>query len=306
MECLLCKQVFETDKSLHLHIARKHRMRIEQYYRGFFPKFDLLTNEAIKFKDKEFYFGSLFNSRENMVSYLKSHPMERVQTILRILSLRKKIKNITYAPSSVEARTCMMPSPALVEHLKLDYNACCEKVGLQPRYDYHNAPYLYDSIQGFNILVDSREQKPLDFGCETISCKLDYGDYTTRSHYKKIFIERKSLADLCGTLSQGYDRVKREFDRCKELGGYIVVCVESPISLLMSFKSLPHTKAMKATPEFIAHRVREICQQYPCVQFLFLKNRDDMPSIIKQILMMKNDVRTIDLQFSYDCKRLIA
>jgi len=305
MKCLLCDKEFELDKQLHIHIARFHKTRIEQYYRQFYPRFDLLTKDGIKFKDKEFYFGSLFNGRDNMVKYLKRNPSERLRIILKILSLRKKIKKLIYAPSSVETRTCMIPSPAFVEYLGFDYNACCEKVGLLSRYDYEASISIGDEAE-FNILIDTREQKPIDFGCETIPCKLDYGDYTSRSHYKKVFIERKSLADLCGTMSQGYDRVKKEFERCKEMNGNLVVCVEAPISALMSFKSLPRNKAMKASPEFLAHRIREICQEFQCVQFLFLKSREEMPSVIKKLLLMDNDLRTIDLQYQYDCKRLIA
>lgn len=306
MKCRLCEEEFSEEKKFHFHVARKHKIRIEQYYRQFYPRFDLLTGEGLKFKDKDFYFSSLCNTRQNLITYLKENPSARTTTILKTLDLRKRVKSLRYAPSTVEARTSILPTPALLDFFKMDYNACCERVGLTPRYDYSAGLGFNAQNSDFNILVDTREQKPLDFGCETFRCKLDYGDYTSRSNYNHLFVERKSLVDLCGTLSQGYDRVRKEFDRCKAMDGYIVVCVEAPISALDMLRRIPETSKVKASSEFLAHRMREICQEYPCVQFLFVKNRNEMAPIIKKLFLMQNDFRKVDMQYAYDCERLTA
>jgi len=75
------------------------------------------------------------------------------------------------------------------------------------------------------IIQDSREQKPLLFGdlhirgvnkLETILHKLDEGDYSIAGLENKVFIERKSIQDLYGTLFQGRERFERELDRVVE------------------------------------------------------------------------------------------
>lgn len=75
------------------------------------------------------------------------------------------------------------------------------------------------------IIIDSREQKPLDFSdlhirgiksLEVIIKKLDEGDYSYQGFEDKVFIERKSCADLYGTIFQGRERFERELDRVIE------------------------------------------------------------------------------------------
>lgn len=75
------------------------------------------------------------------------------------------------------------------------------------------------------IIIDSREQTPLVFDdlhirginkLETIVHKLDEGDYSIQGLENKVFIERKSIQDLYGTLFQGRERFERELDRVVE------------------------------------------------------------------------------------------
>ena len=61
VKCLICDEVFEKDKGLHMHL-RSHSMRMVEYYQKFFPRKDLLTGEIIKFKNK----GSI-NSTANKI-----------------------------------------------------------------------------------------------------------------------------------------------------------------------------------------------------------------------------------------------
>lgn len=299
MECLICKQDYETEKSLHLHVSKKHKTKIDEYYRMFFPRKDLLTGDYIEFKNKDFYLSSLFNNRANMLEYLNKNPFNRIAAITDMLKLRKDYKNLKFAPSTIEARTSILPSPVLAQKFGIDYNKVCESLGMVSRYDYFNA-LKFKNEDNFDILIDTREQTPLKFRCPSTVTKLDFGDYTSRSHYNSVFIERKSLNDLIGTFSQGYERVLKEFERAVEFSSKIVVCVENPLSYLLSFKNNPKMKNVKTSPEFIAHRIREVCQTYPNVQFLFVSGREDMVQVIKQILIMENDVAKTDLQFAYD------
>ena len=89
----------------------------------------------------------------------------------------------------------------------------------------------------FTILVDSREQKPYTFKGLTADARhrhrpmvvetewfaLKQGDYSIKGYEDKITVERKSLADLYGTVGQGHDRFRREHERMAELDRAFVI-----------------------------------------------------------------------------------
>ena len=94
---------------------------------------------------------------------------------------------------------------------------------------------------------------------------LKFGDYAFSSSTAtcNCYIERKSLADLIGTMSGGYERFIKEIKRAEESKAYLVILVEDSLQNALSFKYLPYiSKKIKATPEFIFHRVRDIIQKY--------------------------------------------
>lgn len=66
------------------------------------------------------------------------------------------------------------------------------------------------------ILVDSREQTPLPFAhFPTERATLYTGDYSARGLEGSFCIERKSIADLIGSLTSGRDRFIRELERMR-------------------------------------------------------------------------------------------
>jgi ERCC4-type nuclease len=87
------------------------------------------------------------------------------------------------------------------------------------------------------IIQDSREQCPLHFKHKYIKEvrveKLDVGDYGAEfgdGHRLPLIFERKSVNDLWGTLSQGYERFRKEFARAKELGQGLIIIVEGSLT----------------------------------------------------------------------------
>lgn len=58
------------------------------------------------------------------------------------------------------------------------------------------------------VIIDTREQKPLDFSAfpnvRIVRCKAWPGDYTLQAYSRMLAIERKSVADLIGTMCGGY------------------------------------------------------------------------------------------------------
>jgi len=67
------------------------------------------------------------------------------------------------------------------------------------------------------IIVDTREQLPYQFArwaeVQTVAGTLAVGDYAVQGLEHHAAIERKSLSDLIGSLSQGRDRFERELAR---------------------------------------------------------------------------------------------
>lgn len=305
-KCKICSREFDSERSLHLHIAKGEKITLETYYQKYFPRYDWMTKELIEYKNPVQYLTAIFNNRNNLIDFcLKNKDIDSYivyQALFLSIHLRTKEKGYKKIPSTVEARTSLLPSPALVINCGFDYvgQSLC-KLSLKLNFDYIKQKLTFDSGEEY-LLIDTREQKPLDFDCKTLVTKLDFGDYTSRSHYKKVFVERKSLVDLYGTLSSGYDRFLKELERCKEMDSYLVIVVEDSIETLLDKNSVPVQS--KITPEFIAHRVREICQGYDCAQFLFVKNRNEMNNIVRKIFLINTPIKGIDLQWAYDLKLL--
>lgn len=80
------------------------------------------------------------------------------------------------------------------------------------------------------ILVDTREQWPLDFS--NYDCVIEAGTLTTADYSLKgletvAAIERKSENDLLGSLTQGRERFERELARLRGYSLKAVVCETS-------------------------------------------------------------------------------
>lgn len=77
-------------------------------------------------------------------------------------------------------------------------------------------------IEDITILIDTREQRPLDFfygpadakkRVNTETATLSTGDYSIKGFEKLIAIERKSLDDLCGVIGNSRKRFESEIER---------------------------------------------------------------------------------------------
>lgn len=75
------------------------------------------------------------------------------------------------------------------------------------------------------MVIDTREQQPY-WDVRTIRTALVVGDYTTLKLWGKFHIERKSLEDLCGTITKGHLRFKKELIRAKHHGIKLLLVVD--------------------------------------------------------------------------------
>jgi len=71
--------------------------------------------------------------------------------------------------------------------------------------------------EGFTLVVDTREQKPLFKPAEWIISKaLKQGDYSVSGFEDKIAIERKSISDLLSIIGKERKRFEKEIERLKD------------------------------------------------------------------------------------------
>lgn len=88
------------------------------------------------------------------------------------------------------------------------------------------------------VVTDTREQLNLDFtgfkDVEVVRTKLDAGDYSVSGYEHLITFERKSVADVVGTLIGGHSRFLRELERMKSYKERYILIEHSP-SILFSY-----------------------------------------------------------------------
>ena len=310
VKCKVCSAEFETDRQLHGHL-KCHDLRMASYYQKYYPRYDLYDGKIIKFKNKKQYFESDFNSRTSQRKWIESQPKEKaVEYLGSLIKERKEIKNLIHSPCQVELRSTKIPSILFYEKY-LDYYDFCLSIGLKNKYkniDNITTGSACETRDDLKIYIDTREQAPLKIDYPTEIKTLKYGDYTLSD--KRLtcncYIERKSLADFISTLSvMNFERFKREIERAAEDNAYLIVLVEDTLSHALSFNHLPHiSKKIRATPEFIFRNTRELIQEYPHVQFLFVNGRKESVRVMKKIFFCEGLYKETDLQLAYDRKIL--
>ena len=312
-KCKICNKEFDSSRSLHSHF-RAHDTTIEAYYHNYYPKVDLLTNEPLIFKDIDSYFNFDFNSRHNLVSWItKVDKREAQDYFIKLLKWRKDKKGIVYSPCQVELRSCNQTLSILAYTTVFedrDYYEFCEKqLGFVSRFkDHYRIPY-YKELPNPFIQIDTREQQPIDFGqraSEIVYKKLDFGDYKLfNENGYEVYFERKSLSDFIGTLSSGFTRFENEIIRAQSEGKYLIIIVENLLSSCLNFntENLVFNK-FKVTPEYVFHNVRELIQHYSNIQFLFVKNREEMATLMNRIYLSAAKYKEVDLQLLYDTKNI--
>lgn len=137
-------------------------------------------------------------------------------------------------------------------------------------------------MAGLKIIIDSREQKPLHFTCETSRECLPVGDYRAifgDGTLSTVVFERKSIGDLYGTLSQGYERFKKEIEKSKENKVLLIIACEGSIS-----KILRGTNYSKRTPISIVYQIFTIRIRHN-IETIFCKDREEMSKYITHMFL---------------------
>lgn len=133
-----------------------------------------------------------------------------------------------------------------------------------------------------NIFIDTREQKPLEFVEEyidnVVTCKLDFGDYACKisEHRIPVYFERKSISDLLGTLTNGYERFKNEVNRAAGSNSRLVIIIEKSLSDVL--KGSKHSKVSGLS---VARTMFTLMVKHG-VPFVCCKNREEMSKYISE------------------------
>lgn len=307
--CGACGQKFENFGQLKSHARKDHKQTIQEYYQKNLPRYDLLTGKLIEFKTIEQYFRDNFNDRLNMRGWLLNQSPENAKKYcLDMLKKRIVNKNIKYSPCELETKNTILPPVSFFQHKFGNWYEECEKLGLINKFvDYDPMEKRTYKCLGHNIVIDTREQKPLILkNCNTVKKTMKYGDYCLESFEGRTVIERKSLKDFVATLcSDNLLRFKRELDKCKQSNAYMVILIEEPCLRALNFDKIDRVnKYVKVTPDYIFRHLRDLMQEYQNIQFLFTNGRVEAGRVVKKILFSGGDFNKYDLQLIYDKKYL--
>lgn len=299
--CKICGGILTNNHSWLLH-----KLSIKQYFKLYEPKQDLLTGDPIVFKSINQYSSSDFLNKNNLKKYLKGLSKEGAAEYCKsLLKRRKDQKNLIYTPSQIELISLPCFPPIHYLNTLFDYYHVCEELGFVNKFKHPSSFVLMSKEMSKELVIDSRESKPLKFDVPIRISKLDVGDYWYSDHPNLVF-ERKSINDLYFTLSGGLKRFKNELLRSIELKLNVIVLVEQLISAIISFKHIPFYKArIKASSDFIFHNMRELIQEFPNLQFLFVNGRIESSELILKVF--KSDINPnnmFDLQLLYDLKKI--
>lgn len=301
-KCKVCDRTFSSDGGLHVHI-RSHGITQQEYYHKYYPRFDLLTNKLIRYKNKKQYFSDYFNRVDGMHKWFDSSEVdveEKKKLLKRYLERWAEETELKYIPCEVELTSRNLPH--LREYIDIlgeeEFLRFCKTELLLTQRHKVLGGYEF-TAKDLKVFIDTREQKPLTFP-DSESMKLSVGDYTCAGEdFEDVFVERKSGHDLINTMSSGFDRFKKEIERAKERNHYLVVVVEDSIKdirLLMPKKKY----GPKTNGKFICHRIRDLLRSYDNLQFVFVGRRSQAASAITNILSIGDKCRDIDLQILHD------
>tara|TARA_R110000824_G_scaffold14354_4_gene61121 strand:+ start:8147 stop:8611 length:465 start_codon:yes stop_codon:yes gene_type:complete len=142
----------------------------------------------------------------------------------------------------------------------------------------------------FNVIIDSREQKPLEFNSsaidEIIVSKLDEGDYAIAGLEDKLCIERKaSFMEVYKNVTE-----KRFWSEVQRMANYkykFLVCEFS----MSDVDGFPHNTGLpkkiwsklQVTPQYVMMRLSEIQVKYN-IHVVFAGDRDNASYLVTNIM----------------------
>lgn len=300
MECKICNQFFDNDKSFHAHL-KKHNLYQAEYYCKYYPRYSLLYKQQIPFKNRKQYFSTEFLDYSEFLKWESSTNAEIVKIkCIELLQKRMNEKKYYYAPFHNELLTLGMPDINIYKKHFSSYNGACRLLNAEPLYN-KCLPQAFNSVDvsDLPLLIDTREQDALEFSKYKIE-KIIVGDYLIddKNHFTNTFVDRKSESDFLGTMASGIDRFERELIKAVELDSYLYVVIESSISDII-YNQKKYNR--KTNLEYVFHNMRNLSHKYPRhIQFVFTGSRNKSLEIIPKLLYHGKSLWQVDLQYYLD------
>jgi len=300
IQCKICSESFNNDRSFHAHL-KKHNLYQAEYYCKYYPRYSLYYRQQIPFKNKKQYFETEFIDYNEFTKWEKSNDQEVVKAkCLQLLKNRVDEKNYHFAPFHNELVTLNMPSLNIYKKYFNSYTSACKLLNIEPLFN-KNLPESFrtNDVSNLPILVDTREQDPLDFKNTKVE-KIFVGDYliADRKYFTNTFVDRKSESDFLGTMASGIERFERELQKAVELDCYLFVVIESSVSNILINQRKYNRKT---NLEYVFHNMRNLCHKYPRrIQFIFTGNRNKSLEIIPKLLYHGKSLWQVDIQYFLD------
>ena len=143
------------------------------------------------------------------------------------------------------------------------------------------------------IIIDTREQKLLDFKYEYVSSveriKLNVGDYACQfedGYEVPVYFERKNISDLFGTMGKGYPRFKKEIQRAKDTNVKLILIIEGSMT-----KVLKGVKYSKMRGTSVVKKLFTLWFKYGLVP-VYCQNREDMSRYIYEYYCKIGELRS--------------
>jgi len=135
------------------------------------------------------------------------------------------------------------------------------------------------------IITDSREKNPYMFK-DSVTRKLDTGDYSIVGYEYQICVERKTKSDAYGTIGKGRTRFIKELQRMAEFE-YSAIVIESSLSHFLQPPDFSRLNPTSAIMSLVSWSIRYGVHVY------FADNREMAKKLTKSILekyfMSKNN-----------------
>jgi len=265
-KCKICNLELGSVAALHRHIKKEHCLAPKDYYPLIYDRRDLFDGDLIEFRDIKQYFVTDFNSKGNFLEWIKSGSPEVLSYVIKILERRAEEKGSRIIPSHVELKSLFAPN--LSDYINLfggvdNLSSSLESSNLKLKLGVEKPALKSGDLK---ISVDTREQTPLPFDNFQVQ-KLIVGDYAPNDDFFcNLFCERKSINDLAGTLTKGYERFEKEIQRAKELGAYLVVVTEFPFIDALEY-SPKNSFSQKIGGAYLFNKIRTFLLQYDNIQF---------------------------------------
>lgn len=303
--CKECHITFEKDRSFNAHL-RRHNMKMKDYFHKHYPKKCLQTQRKLEWKsgdDLATYLSRDFVDKTALNLYFENKDNHEAKNKFLLDFIQNSYLRYSTLPSQVEFGSLPIAPNFLTFNNYFDIKALIKEKEYKTRFNY-NFDYLGKlpldnvDIKDFVINCDSREQNSYRF-FSSIRGAMNAGDYALAGKaFNNTIIERKNIADFGATMVGGNERFRRELDRIRALGYYLVILVEGNIHEIHKHKFYGYSN-----PPFICHNMRQIIRDYSDVsQFVFGVKREMCVKYVVEFLLCGLRCKDIDLQLLIDSR----